>query len=306
MLRLFAHGQVQWQEKSLDAALCRVFGVSKQQDWPWAALARLGLAASTAEDGVAAQLADQSYWLFASPVNLALMRDSFLLNAPVPQPLSAAHELALRQTLNQHFAEENLEFYPAPNGHWWLRLPAVPALSTTSAYIAQGQNVAEFMPQGADALRWRARLNEVQMLLHGHAVNEAREAQGELAINSIWLHGGGVLPGASHHSAGANSHMQVYADDASVQGLAVLAGGQPLALRDLGEVLSKGEDALVFSTLQQWQAGSGELLLDALRSRKLHEVGLHFAWQGRLLTLIVRPRDLWKFWRKPQALEAYF
>jgi hypothetical protein len=36
--------------------------------------------------------------------------------------------------------------------------------------------------------------NEVQMLLHGHPVNEAREARGALTVNSVWLWGGGTRP----------------------------------------------------------------------------------------------------------------
>lgn len=290
MLRLLAHGKLQWQESALDAALCSMFGVSQQQDWPWAALARRGHEAA----------ADQDYLLFASPVNLALMRDSFLLNAPVPLPLSAEHKQALRLSLNQHFAEEHLEFLPAPGGHLWLRLPAAPALATTSPYIAQGQNVADFMPQGADAARWRARLNEIQMLLHGHAVNQAREAQGELPVNSLWLHGGGVMPA----STGAKLPMQVYTDDASVQGLAALAGGKALALMDLAQVLEKREDALLVYPLQR--PADSELLLNALRTRKLQELLLGFVWQGRIRQLVIKPHDLWKFWRKPQAMEAYF
>jgi hypothetical protein len=41
--------------------------------------------------------------------------------------------------------------------------------------------------------RW---LNEVQMFLHGHPVNEAREACGKPVVNSLWLWGGGRQPAA--------------------------------------------------------------------------------------------------------------
>src|SRR5439155_20021684 len=37
-------------------------------------------------------------------------------------------------------------------------------------------------------------LNESQMVLHSHAVNEAREARGEPAVNSVWFWGGGRAP----------------------------------------------------------------------------------------------------------------
>jgi hypothetical protein len=41
--------------------------------------------------------------------------------------------------------------------------------------------------------RW---LNEVQMFLHCHRANARREAAGLPAVNSLWLWGGGSLPGA--------------------------------------------------------------------------------------------------------------
>jgi hypothetical protein len=40
---------------------------------------------------------------------------------------------------------------------------------------------------------WRTRMNEIQMLLHDHPVNQAREARGERAINGLWCWGGGKL-----------------------------------------------------------------------------------------------------------------
>jgi len=36
-------------------------------------------------------------------------------------------------------------------------------------------------------MRFRAQLNELQMQLHDHPLNQAREARGELPVNSLWL-----------------------------------------------------------------------------------------------------------------------
>ena len=57
------------------------------------------------------------------------------------------------------------------------------------------------------------------MLLHAHPVNEAREARGELPINSLRLWGAGRA------RAARNSRWQsVAADDPAVRGAARLAG----------------------------------------------------------------------------------
>ncbi len=64
-------------------------------------------------------------------------------------------------------------------------------LATTPLSVAIGRDIEPLMPQGDDALRFRSLLNELQMLLFEHPVNQAREARGELPINSLWLWGGG-------------------------------------------------------------------------------------------------------------------
>jgi len=45
------------------------------------------------------------------------------------------------------------------------------------------------MPQGTDAMRCQAILNQVQMLLHEHPVNQMREVVEQVPVNSIWLSG---------------------------------------------------------------------------------------------------------------------
>ena len=55
--------------------------------------------------------------------------------------------------------------------------------------------------------RWHSILNEIQMVLHEHPVNEAREGRGEPPVNSVWLWGAGPMPGdvdAPFQSVSAN------------------------------------------------------------------------------------------------------
>jgi hypothetical protein len=62
-------------------------------------------------------------------------------------------------------------------------------------------------------------MNELQMLLHDHPVNIAREARGEPAINSLWFWGGGKLPGTLTPQLNA-----LYSDHPLAMGLAQHAG----------------------------------------------------------------------------------
>jgi hypothetical protein len=63
--------------------------------------------------------------------------------------------------------------------------------------------------------QWRQTLNEAQMQLHTHPINQAREAAGQLTVNSVWPWGGGEpLPTVS------SAHDLLWADDLVARGLA--------------------------------------------------------------------------------------
>ena len=292
MLRMFARGRVQWLNTSCEAYLCQQFGIKKQQDWPLAVLARLGEKMPV----------DGAYWMLASPVHFSLQRDSFVLARPAPLALHLQESEALRISLNRHFAGAGLEFLPGAQGHWHLRLSSVPALSTTAVETVAGHDVASWLPQGEDAQHWRQLLNEMQMLLFDHEVNQAREARGELAVNSVWLHGGGILPSPSETAA-----CKVYGENATLKGMAQLAGVSHAAVATLRTVMQEGPPHAV---LQSPYVGLGnewcELLWQALKARRVREVDLYLPWSHRMLHVQLRPADVFKFWRKPIALETYF
>ena len=68
------------------------------------------------------------------------------------------------------------------------------ATASVPAYIIDEQKPDEFLPTGDDTGTHRNLVSEIEMALHEHEVNLAREANGELPINSLWLWGGGTAP----------------------------------------------------------------------------------------------------------------
>jgi hypothetical protein len=82
-----------------------------------------------------------------------------------------------------------------------------------------GQHIDPYLPVGPDSRDWHRLFNEVQMVLHTAQVNQAREARGELPINSLWFWGSGALPAAPkvHWS-------RVLSSEPVAQGLAKLCG----------------------------------------------------------------------------------
>jgi hypothetical protein len=96
------------------------------------------------------------------------------------------------------------ELFPADEGwttawgaplRWYVAHASMQGLPGASLDRVLGRSVDPWMPE---ARRLRTLQNEAQMLLHNHAVNAAREARGELAVNSVWISGCGApqaLPG---------------------------------------------------------------------------------------------------------------
>jgi hypothetical protein len=300
-------------DDSMDAWLCRSFGVEKQHDWPVAAFTLLADGGDPGGD----------FWLLAEPVHLQLQRDRLVLADAGNLDITQEEANSLTTALNEHFADEGMSFFPTRPGHWHLRLAHPPAhLKTHSLETAIGRNIRNILPSGPDGRRWHSSLNEAQMLLHRHPVNESREERGLPPVNSIWPWGGGILP------TNLITHfVHTWADNALARGLAI-ATNTPCAN--------------VPKTAAEWlhatQGRSHHLVvLDALRTPALHgdvhlwrETLLHLEkdWLAPLRQALSRDRisrltlyafdsgqarsfsvsrtDLWKIWHRKKPLVAYF
>lgn len=297
--RLLAVGGIANRQELFESALCRAFGISQQSDWPVAPLSWLG----EGNDPAA------FYWLCADPVHFVLQRDYFSLSDPVPLSLSRQEAQALIAALNRHFEVDGLQFHFAGSGRWYLRLNKEPAMSTSMPVTVIGRDVSAYLPQGAGAAKWNRLLNEMQMLLHDHPVNQAREANGELPVNSLWLSGGGVLPAKLEVSP-----RRIFANNALAKGLAITANLPCVDLPENAEALLKpallnqtqADVVLVLDSVDEVEFKWFLPLLTALRRRKIRQLTLHFSVRDQTLSVNIRPRDLWKFWRRPKPLKDCF
>ena len=275
--------------------------------------ARFGLEADDAlAAGALTRLAHgrpaEAAWARADPVHLHLLRERMVL---VPgRGLSIALEEAQRlcATLNTHFAGR-LAFDPVEPARWCVRIDGA---ATTYGASPEEKAGATVEPQGAaDVLA-----NEIQMALHEHAVNEAREARGEPALNGVWLWGAGALPAGLQgpwHS--------VSADDPLARGLAQAAGirarplpasaiallerapedGRHLVVLDaLRLPLALGDVEATARQLAALEAGWFSPLLGALRAGRVGMLSLHVPEAGRCVE--ATRGDLRRFWRRPGPL----
>lgn len=189
--RWLARGRRQAVPADADALLFALYGLPLPQriidngaDLPTAALCYL---ADTGErpEGIV---------FHADPVFLRPDQDRLLLFDAPAMDLSTGDAAAMVASLNDYLLSDGWQFSAPTPGRWYLHLRDQPALQTRSLGHVLGRNIDLFLPQGADARRFRQLLNEIQMLLHDHAVNQRREAVGQLPVSGLWLHGGGALP----------------------------------------------------------------------------------------------------------------
>lgn len=298
---------------SMDAWLCQSFGVEKKYDWPVAACTLL------ADGGNP----DKNFWLQAEPVHLQLQRDKLILADVGNLGISFEEAQSLTVSLNEHFASDGLHFVQTRPDRWHLRLDQIPShLKTHPLETAIGRNIRNILPAGPDGVRWHSILNETQMLLHRHPVNEAREQRGLLPINSIWPWGGGMLP---QRLSSDFSH--VWANDSLTRGLALVsdtlcAGTPESATAWLQTNESISHHLIVLDTLQtaalhgnfeDWNENLLRLennwfkpLHQALSNDHSSRLTLYTFNGGQTLSFSVNRANLWKIWLRRKSLETYF
>lgn len=292
LMYLLSKAKITQVNMPLEALICEQFGLPLcseiQPDYPIAAIA-------AAADGL--DVSD-AFWLRADPVNLVLQRDCFSLGEPIPLPVEITDAGNIIVSLNQHFSQDDLSFYIGNSGACYLRSGQALRIKTTLPSVAAGKNIHPFMPQGVAGGKWLSVLNEIQMLLHEHPVNIAREEKGELAVNSLWLSGGGQM---EQSKSLKNNADLIAANSPFYQGLAKWSSIRYQNLpADLHGLLSD-ENQQVRLQLTEIQ-NSFELLLTALKSKIIKRLTLNVGFYERTLIAEITPLDLYKFWRNNKPM----
>ncbi|MEE4379192.1 MAG: hypothetical protein V2J55_17015 [Candidatus Competibacteraceae bacterium] len=296
--------------QGVEEVLLRLFGVNSDGDWPVAAISRLG------EDDIDPNQVAEDWWIRADPVHLQADLKQVLLTDNNPDI-----ELEQAQTwvaeLNALYEDADWRFEsPHPN-RWYLHLNDDPGLRTHPLSEMAGRNIAMRLPQGPASPLWQARLTEIQMLLHNSSLNEAREAQGQLTINSVWFWGSGRLPQRTSHSI-----TDVHASDPLSCGLARWSGatlapvpanaGEWQATANCGEHLvvlttrlTELSDYTSLSWFEQLETLERDWFvpcLSLLKTGLLKVLTLHL---GNARIYAITRRSLRRFWRRTQPLAMH-
>ncbi|TVO63641.1 hypothetical protein [Denitromonas ohlonensis] len=252
--------------------------------------------------------------LCADPSHLHFAGSHLLLTDAGELAITRDEADALIDALNAEFADIGRFEAPTPD-RWYLHPKQPPTAQLSRLSATTGRPIVHYLPSNGDALVWQRTMNEIQVVLHNHPINRAREAAGQRAINSVWFWGAGRLPASLTPPA-----QHIAASSPLVRGMARAAGCEPTrpdTFADLpaGDALVELPDAYhasLYLDLDPWQAAVLDLeqhwfapALAALKAGTLKTLTLTLPDErgGRQITL--SKRHLWCFWRKPQSLETF-
>lgn len=247
------------------------------------------------------------------PVYLQIDQEEAVLLANEQLELSEPEARHIIDDLNAHFAMDELVIhYLTP--HQWL-LQGTLSLTTRTLSEAMQQSIGAYQPRGNDERRWRKLINEVQMLLHAHPVNQAREQGNEAPANSLWLWGGAPVHEPPHYEAIID---MVYSDENFVHDVARVCDirREALPIHIDERLLAHNTSLLVytdqltaiktrdvfswFDYLQRFDKQVLTPLFDYLKQGKLHSLTLY----SDTLSMTLTKKNLGKWWKRNRSFEA--
>lgn len=217
--------------------------------------------------------------------------------------VSPADAASMVGALQETFAEEGMSLLVGDPQHWQLKVPNYVQVPTfPEPEEALGADLFEQLPKGEDGRRWRALLNEAQVVLHNHRANASRQAEGLPPINSVWLWGAGTLPAwvecgqsriysddllvwALGHKAGVDVLPRDTLVGARSRAIPAKGGASQAELLDLQDVQPTDFDRTWWPFLEAHLASGTELRLSFADGRRT----------------VLHKRHRLRFWRKAKA-----
>lgn len=300
--------------QEMDAWLCSAFNIAKQHNWP---IAPIMLHADNSS-----LITHNDFWMRADPVHLRIEQNHIMLADSQAFKISPEEAQQITQSFNQDVGRHyDFSLLPLRNDHWYIRLPHSPQMQTYSLGQVTCRNINDFLPTGSESIFWHKIFNETQMLLHEHPINQQRESNGELPINSVWFWGGGIMPDSMH-----SQYSHIWSDDDFARALASAShtpysklpinanewlsdnqlSGTPLVILDNLSVHAKYRNAYEWrEILKRMQNDWFFPLYQALKAGRINRITLVAVNEHSLLEFEIMRSNVWKFWLMTRPLSSY-
>lgn len=257
------------------------------------------------------------YWLRADPVHLSVNRDRMVLLDASQLSITATECAALAVNLQEHFKNDDFSIHAPDPQRWYISSSQPISIHTHPISDVRGCNVADYWFDGPGRGLWQTRLSEMQMLLHADPVNEARDTDGRLPINGIWLWGAGDLPSALNHE-----YARVISNDVLLEGVASITAAQFLEAskfrwsavspKEDGNTLVELDELALPTAYGEWDAWQTSLsaldqnwfapALAALKNGRLKEIKIYALSKKHSRVFSIKRIDLMKLWRHAQII----
>ena len=198
---------------------------------------------------------------------------------------------------------------------WLLSMPTIEDWGAECVLDVCGQPEMDGQAHGKDAVSWLAVQTEIQMFLHTHPINQAREQQGLPEINGLWL----------WNDADGTQSADIVASDSAwarfsdtpkldapydlkawfemVQETGNTVSDGLIFLDDLVSTLQTGDVWAYKDILESWETRWFSPLWDALASGRLKTVCIATDGENGG-TLEIGRRSKWAFWRKAKTFNG--
>lgn len=298
---------------SMEAWLCQYFAIEKQQDWPVAPI-------MAQMDSRNVSKASEGYWLRIDPVHLRIENNHILLVDSQMLNISPKEASDFADSINELLAKERLILLPLYPHRWYMHSDETPVMQTRLLSEVAGKNINNQLPVGEDSIIWVRRINEIQMLLHEHTLNQKREMDGEPVINGLWVWGGGSMP---QNLTALSS--ELWSNHDFAQGLADASGMEcrslPSNAYDCISSAQGNQQLILLDSLQKyacyrdvaaWRNEITKLecdwfspLLDLLKKGCIAKLTLTVLGERSTRIFSLTPRSLWKLWTVNHPIEKY-
>lgn len=242
------------------------------------------------------EVAPEGWLAAADPVHMETCIDHLRVRELPVDTLDAAEVAGVFDGLNRELATDDALAFQVRGGSGYVRLRNQELLTPSlSALAADGLEPAQFMPgtaEGPGGAHFHRLNAEVQMVLHETPLAGVHPRLGPVAVNALWLWGGGRMPDVPHAPLPA-----LFSDDDLTRGYWRAAGHTPeSALTELAACLpADGSPSIVVETGSM----SSEALEQALALLASGHVKTLIVLLGADLQIELRRGDRYRFWRRP-------
>jgi hypothetical protein len=284
--RFLTIGQVESLKFSYEEFICHLLGIKPDPDYPFAAIDY--------------QKNHKHYYLYADPVYLSLQRDTFFLEKKLTYDYTKDEIERLCHALNQTFEDETRVFVLNDQEQLFLELKKEPRIKTTSIAHIKRQSIDLYMPQGDEAMVWQVFMNEIQMFLFDHPLNQDRVQRGLLYPNSIWFSGGGQLPKNIQ-----NPYVTIFSNDNFLK--KTLSIDTKICSNTLDKFHQDNINSDILITFENDKEIDRilEIIWNNFKKRKIKHLDIYVSYQGEILHIHNRFLQLLKFWKKTNKVENY-